>query len=153
MGYKLKKEQQKSILELVSGKDVFVCLLTGYGKSLCYTLLPYVFDRIRSVQHTSIILVVSPLAALMKDQVTSLSKIGISATYVTDIEAVGKSKKREIENGEYQIVFVSPEVLFCGTEWKRLLCTDIYLVAFIVVEAHCIKDWCVIQYYTYYTGV
>ncbi len=55
----------------------------------------------------------------MKDQVTSLSKIGISATYVTDIEAVGKSKKREIENGEYQIVFVSPEVLFCGTELYR----------------------------------
>ena len=53
---------------------MFVSLPTGYGKYLCYTLLPSVFDLLRGVKEKSIVLVVSPLLALMKDQVASISE-------------------------------------------------------------------------------
>ena len=66
----LKPEQRTSIFQFASGSDVFVSLPTGYGKSLCYTLLPPVFDLLRGVKEKSIVLVVSPLLALMKDQET-----------------------------------------------------------------------------------
>ncbi len=69
----LKQEQEESIVQLVSGKDVFVSLPTGFGKSLCYILLPHVFDLWIMDGKKSIVLVVSPLVALMKDQVAVLS--------------------------------------------------------------------------------
>ncbi len=139
LGYELKNEQEESVFQFASGKDVFVCLPTGYGKSLCYEILPIVFDELRGVEKKSIILVVSPLSALMKDQVAAVSSLGIAAAYVT-----ASSNKKDIQEGKVQVIFVSPETLFCGTQWRRLLCTDLYranLIAFVVDEAHCIKDW------------
>ncbi len=55
----LKAEQQQAILNFVSGRDVFVSLPTGYGKSLCFVLLPNIFDSIRKVVNKSLVLVVS----------------------------------------------------------------------------------------------
>ena len=144
LGYQLKKEQEESVFQLVSGKDVFVCLPTGYGKSLCYTILPSVFDLLRLVQKKSIVLVISPLSALMKDQIASVSGMGITATYITDQQSATPTIRTKIENGDFQMIFISPESLFCGTQWRRLLCTDVYrknLVAFVIDEAHCIKNW------------
>ena len=78
-------EQGQAIREFLLGRDVFVSLPTGEGKSLCYASLPLVFDWIkeRHVRMTisenlssSIVVVVSPLTALMKDQVESFSKRG-----------------------------------------------------------------------------
>ncbi len=74
MGYKsLRDEQKQAVRGFLSGRDVFVCLPTGYGKTLCYSILPKAFDFIRGVCN-SVIVVVSPLIALMKDQVRSLMK-------------------------------------------------------------------------------
>ena len=74
LGYsKMKPEQEQAILAFVSGKDVFVALPTGYGKSLCFGLLPRVFDLLRGVEEQSVVIVVSPLVALMKEQAASLS--------------------------------------------------------------------------------
>ena len=129
------------ISQFASGKDVFVSLPTGYGKSLCYTILPALFDWLHSVEKKSIILVVSPLRALMKDQVAST---GIAATCISDKESTAYSTKKAVQEGRMQVILISPEALFCGTEWRRLLCTDVYrhnLVAFVVDEAHCIKEW------------
>lgn len=145
LGYQqLKKEQEESVLQLVSGKDVFVSLPTGFGKSLCYILLPCVFDLYRQDGKKSIVLVVSPLIALMKDQVASITAMGMSAVYVTDKQTTASPAKTLLQDGSYQIIFISPEALLSGTEWKRLLCTDVYresLAAFIIDEAHCIKKW------------
>ena len=55
LGYVLKPEQQTSIEKFVCGKDVFISLPTGYGKSLCYILLPRVFDLLREVQRTNLL--------------------------------------------------------------------------------------------------
>ena len=64
----------------VSGEDAFVCLPTGYGKSLCFQCLPYVFDVLND--HTSPysqIVVVSPLTSVMKDQIKALDDRGVKA--------------------------------------------------------------------------
>ena len=67
MGYDtLKPEQKKSVSEFVNGRDVFIALPTGFGKSVCYGCLPVVYDIFRSKKN-SIVIVVSPLVAIMKD--------------------------------------------------------------------------------------
>ena len=71
----LKKEQELAIRSFVNGRDVFIALPTGYGKSLCYALLPLVFDSLRGSPHNSIVLCVSPLTALMADQRQKFSTI------------------------------------------------------------------------------
>jgi superfamily II DNA helicase RecQ len=142
IGFDLKREQEESIMQLVSGKDVFVSLPTGFGKSLCYTILPLVFDLLSVDEEKSIVLVVSPLVALMKDQVATISNLGVSAVYATDREATHKNKS--LTEGSYQIIFISPEALFRGTRWRKILSSDTYkrkLAAFVVDEAHCIKKW------------
>ena len=144
LGYVLKPEQQTSIEKFVCGKDVFISLPTGYGKSLCYILLPRVFDLLRGAENKSIVLVVSPLIALMKDQVSSITAIGLSAAMVSGKESTPPAVKVAIKKGDYQIIFMSPEALFMSTEWRNMLSSDIYrenLMGFIIDEAHCIKKW------------
>lgn len=69
LGFQLHDKQKEAILSYVSGKDTFVALPTGYGKSLIYGCLPFVYDSIRGLPPgTSIASVVCPLIALMKDQ-------------------------------------------------------------------------------------
>lgn len=71
----MKSEQSRVIKEIVAGNDVFVALPTGYGKSLCYALLPIVFDFVRGrPPNSSIVLCVSPLISLMVDQKEQYSK-------------------------------------------------------------------------------
>ena len=67
----LKPEQEAALLSFLGGRDVFVLLPTGYGKNLCYAALPAAFDSLRNTASNSIVLVVSPLIALMKDQVAT----------------------------------------------------------------------------------
>ena len=73
---------------------MFVSLPTGYGKSLCYTLLPPVFGYLRGVKEKSILFV--PLLALMKDPVASISEKGLSAIFISDKDSIPPTVKREI---------------------------------------------------------
>ena len=146
LGYTCLKEEQKMVLRaFVTGNDVFVALPTGYGKSLCYALLPLVFDRMRGlVEKTSIVMIVSPLIALVKDQSVSFTRKGISAGYVSDKETTDRETRKKILRGQCQLVFISPEALFLATEWRRMLAGDVYgknLVGFVIDEAHCVKKW------------
>ena len=142
LGYeKLKLEQEESILLIVKGTDVFVSLPTGYSKSICYIVLPSLFDILRKVERKSIVLVVPPLIALMRDQVAFTTAMGITATYISDKDDVGR--KQAIKNGEFQIIFISPEALIL-LKWRNILSTRVYrdnFVAFVVDEAHCIQKW------------
>ena len=146
LGYlSLKSEQERAILAFVSGRDVFVSLPTGYGKSLCFALLPRVFDMMRNVKNRSVVIVVSPLIAL-REQASNFSNKGISSVYVSDKDGSNcdKAVRCSIKKAEYQLVFISPEALFATLEWRRTLCSDLYrtnLVGFIVDEAHCVKKW------------
>ena len=68
LGYTL-KEQHRIITSFVRGEDVFGVLPTGFGKSLCYQCLPFIFDGKRDDGLSSVIIVITPLIAMMKDQV------------------------------------------------------------------------------------
>ena len=143
LGYVLKMEQEQSLRKFVAGNDVFVSMPTGFGKSLCYILLPCIFDLIREVEGKSIILVVSPLI-LMQDQVATISALGITMVCITDKETSSSAVTLAVCKGEYQIICISPEALFLSTRWRNILSTVTYrsnLVGFIIDEAHCIKKW------------
>ena len=138
----LKPEQEQAIRQFLQGRDVFIALPTGYGKSLCYFALPPVFDRIRKVTNQSIVLVVSPLVALMKDQVAHCTSRGLTAGFISSDSS--DSMKKEILEGKCQVVFISPESLFTGRRWRDMLREEPYvsnLVGFVVNEAHCVKKW------------
>ena len=77
----LKEEQKKAILAVYEGKDVFVSLPTGFGKSICFQILPFVFDHKGGGNHA--VVVVSPLIALMIDQVQSLRCKGVKAFIIS----------------------------------------------------------------------
>ena len=133
-GYKqATPDQKKAIVAFVNGSDVFVSLPTGSGKSFCYWCLPDVFDEMNGKSGQSIVLVVSPLIALMMDQVASLSNRGIKAVHVTGIH-----------EGKFQILFFSPEQLLQNSAWRDVLLSPVYvenLIGFVVDEAHCVKKW------------
>ena len=76
----------------------------------------------------------------MKDQVSSITAIGLSAAMVSGKESTPPTVKVTIKKG----IFMSPEALFMSTEWRNMLSSDIYrenLMGFIIDEAHCIKKW------------
>ena len=142
LGYdKLRPEQETALLSFLSGRDVFVSLPTGYGKSLCYAALPAAFDSLKKTSN-SIVLVVSPLIALMKDQVATLSAKGLSVGCVT--RESSNAEKAMALSGQYQLVLFSPEALLTVRRWREMLQSEVYksrIVAFVVDEAHCVKKW------------
>lgn len=144
LGYELRARQKEVVLNFVKGRDVFVSLPTGSGKSLCYSVLPWTYDCLRCrSKPSSIIIVVSPLVALMKDQVSSLAEKGMSAVYVGEASN-SEDKIAQIYEGQFQVVFFSPELLLTDETWRDMLQSPLYkenLVGFIVDEAHCVKKW------------
>ena len=80
--------QLQAITLLMEGNDVFICLSTGSGKSLCYSVLPYAFDDLLN-RESSIVVVVSPLIAFMKDQISSMIiHFEYISSYETDINLI-----------------------------------------------------------------
>ena len=74
LGYSsIKDEQLKVVAGIIRGCDVFAVLPTGFGKSLCFSCLPYMFDELLPVGEPSIVVIVAPLTAIMKDQVCDFS--------------------------------------------------------------------------------
>ena len=89
-------------------------------------MLPKVFDLLRGVTNKSIVIVVSPLIALMKDQVATFSARGIRAVYASDKEdSMGKTR-RDIKKGKYQLVYAILETLFATLEWRNMLASELY---------------------------
>lgn len=143
----LKDEQQKALFYLLSGKDVFVNLPTGFGKSLIYQLSPLVAEEL-SRRHqkgkirSGIVLVISPLVSLIKDQVKGLQQRGIKASFIGAGQEEANFK--EIVNGEMNIVYSSPEAMLANDRWREMIFSQVYqenVVAVAVDEAHCITHW------------
>ena len=111
LGYeKLKPKQVRAVEAFVGArKDVFVSLPTGYGKSLCFGLLPRVFDNIRGVKERSITIVISPLVSLIQDQCATFNNMGLSAVYVGSSD---NDARRRMKEEEYQLLFACPEDFF-----------------------------------------
>lgn len=141
----LYEQQKQALFYLVSGKDVFANLPTGFGKSLIYQLAPFVVEQMSRKEgknRTAIVLVISPLVSLIKDQVTYLQKKGIKASFIGGGQV--EAKFQQILNGEMNIVYSSPEAMLSNDQWREMIRSPIYqrsVIAVAVDEAHCITHW------------
>ena len=125
---------QKDVVQSVlDGHDVLCVMPTGGGKSLCYQLPSLMLDGLT--------IVVSPLIALMKDQVDTLQSKGIGATLINSTLSVGEQIDRmeAMANGKYELVYIAPERLRNAHFLKCVRQTKIALLA--VDEAHCTSEW------------
>jgi len=133
-GYDDFRHNQKDIIDqLVDGGDAFVLMPTGGGKSLCYQIPAMVRDGIG--------VVISPLIALMQDQVDALRLLGINAAFLNS--TLSSFERQEVENsllnGELQLIYVAPERLL--SEQTLNLLSQCKLSLFAIDEAHCVSQW------------
>jgi ATP-dependent DNA helicase RecQ len=126
--------QEEIVRSLSAGRDVCVVMPTGGGKSLCYQLPAVLADKRTAV-------VISPLIALMQDQVAQLRQMGIPAVFLNSavVESDRRELKRKAMAGEYRLMYVSPErAVMDGTaEWLK----KVPVSFFAIDEAHCISEW------------
>ena len=140
--FSLNTHQKRAISEVAKrGKDVFVNLPIGYGKSLIYQALPTVFDAPLRSSSGHIVVVISPLISLMDDQVKFLTSVEIKALNLT---SASEQQKTSAEKGKYSLVYGSPEAWLKNERWRSMLHNDVYfrkLCAIAVDEAHVPRQW------------
>ncbi len=133
-GYQDFRHHQADIIQsLLNDQDVLVLMPTGGGKSLCYQL--------PSLIRAGTGIVVSPLIALMQDQVDALNELGVRAAYLNsslDNETQYQTEQ-QLLNGELDLLYVAPERLL--TERMLSLLERIHLALFAIDEAHCVSQW------------
>lgn len=130
-GFRL--SQQGIVDSLISGKDALVLMPTGGGKSLCY--------QIPALIRPGVGIVVSPLIALMQDQVLALQQQGVAAAALNSALApeAAQAIQRQLLNGELQLLYVAPERLMSDS--FQALLQQVSIALFAVDEAHCVSQW------------
>ncbi|MDD5706598.1 MAG: RecQ family ATP-dependent DNA helicase [Kiritimatiellae bacterium] len=125
--------QAEAVLEVLAGSDVLLVMPTGSGKSLCYQLAGLLMPGVT--------VVVSPLIALMKDQVDGLVQRGIAATSLNSSLGGNEMDARlhDLRAGRYKLVYVSPE-RFRNARFRATL-AQVPVGLFTVDEAHCVSQW------------
>lgn len=128
-------EQANAVENVIAKKDTFVLMPTGGGKSLCYQVPALVLDG------TAI--VISPLIALMKDQVDALRVNGISAAYINSSMSSFEQidTLNQLKNGQLKLLYVAPEKLSADNGAFLKLLNDVNVSLFAVDEAHCVSHW------------
>ena len=129
----LRSSQQKAIESIISGRDTMVIMPTGGGKSLCYQL--------PSLMCQGLVIVVSPLIALMEDQVKSLRKRGIEARYINSTlsrERITQYLDEAVE-GKLRLLYITPERIHTESFSQAARWLNISFIA--IDEAHCISMW------------
>ncbi|MFB6263945.1 MAG: ATP-dependent DNA helicase RecQ [Bradymonadaceae bacterium] len=133
-GYASFRPGQREVIDAVlDGRDLLAVMPTGSGKSLCYQLPAALLD--------GTVLVVSPLIALMKDQVDALGSVGLSATCVNSSLSRRQRRQRleRVRSGDVRLLYVAPERFQSESFRDTLAETQVSLLA--VDEAHCISHW------------
>jgi ATP-dependent DNA helicase RecQ len=126
--------QREAVQAALDGRDSLVVMPTGGGKSLCYQL-PALADGV------GLVVVVSPLIALMADQLRRLQDAGVAAAMLASGMADGhnEARLREIEDGSTRLVLAAPERFASGAFRRALAARTVGL--FVVDEAHCVAEW------------
>jgi ATP-dependent DNA helicase RecQ len=125
--------QERVIRNLLNGKNTFVIMPTGAGKSLCYQLPAMVRDGLA--------IVISPLIALMKNQVDQMNAYGVNAKFLNSTLSKGEITrlKKDCMNGSVKLLYVAPESLNKDETIEFLKKVNVSFVA--IDEAHCISEW------------
>ena len=126
-------QQQDIIAHLVNKGNAFVLMPTGGGKSLCYQIPALLIDGVT--------IVVSPLIALMQDQVSTLRQVGVNALYIgsnLDREEISQIFS-QVKRGSIKLLYVTPERL--SSQWFIGFLKSIKLSLFAIDEAHCVSHW------------
>lgn len=132
--HRLRNEQKQVLKAIFSGQDCFAMMPTGSGKSYCYAIPSLMFDGLT--------IVISPLIALIRDQVSRFQRLGVRANFLDSLQSPEQQQGvwLQINKGELSMLFVSPERLSRDSFRERLLrSTVVRLIA--VDEAHCISQW------------
>ncbi|MDO9424026.1 MAG: DNA helicase RecQ [Methylobacter sp.] len=133
-GYdKFRGQQQEVIEQLIAGQDALVLMPTGGGKSLCY--------QIPSLIRPGVGIVISPLIALMQDQVNALLQLGVKAAFLNSTLSLEQSRSIEqrLLNGELDLLYIAPERLTSAR--TGALFERIQIALFAIDEAHCVSQW------------
>ena len=133
-GYPEFRGQQQAIIEAaLEGRDSLVLMPTGGGKSLCYQIPAMLRDGTG--------LVVSPLIALMQDQVAALSELGIEAGFLNSSQSYEEQQDviARLRQGSLQLLYVAPERLATGH--TRALLREVPISMIAIDEAHCVSQW------------
>ncbi len=133
-GYPAFRSQQGQIVDhVVKGGDALVLMPTGGGKSLCY--------QIPAMIRNGVGIVVSPLIALMQDQVDALAEVGVRAAFLNSTQTFDESLQieKQMRAGELDLVYIAPERLMTQRCLELLSVTPLALFA--IDEAHCVSQW------------
>ncbi len=125
--------QEEIVADVLAGRDVFALLPTGGGKSLCFQL--------PAVMAPGLTVVVSPLIALMKDQVDAMTAAGVPATFLNSTLESDEARKRirGLHEGAYRLLYLAPERLALTNVASDLRAWNV--TRFAIDEAHCISEW------------
>ncbi len=128
-------QQEKIIQTILEGRDAFVLMPTGGGKSLCYQIPALLFSGVT--------VVISPLIALMKDQVDALRVNGIAAAYLNSSLDMPEQEEviLQLKNRQLKLLYISPERLFVDERSLLQFLKEINVSLFAIDEAHCISQW------------
>jgi len=133
-GYGEFRPYQREIMDAtLAGRDVVALLPTGGGKSLCFQL--------PALARPGLTVVVSPLIALMKDQVDALRSSGVAATFLNSSLDGDESRARlrGLHQGEYKLLYAAPERLMLEGWTENLKSWNVRGIA--IDEAHCVSEW------------
>jgi ATP-dependent DNA helicase RecQ len=123
--------QEAVVGRVMAGRHTLAVMPTGAGKSLCYQL--------PALSREGTALVISPLIALMHDQIRSAEALGIRAASLTSADSGQAETAARLRSGELDLIYVAPERATTGA-FRRLLC-DIPLALIAIDEAHCVSEW------------
>jgi ATP-dependent DNA helicase RecQ len=125
--------QEDIIRTILEGEDVLGIMPTGAGKSICYQVPALIFEGVS--------IVISPLIALMKDQVDALQALKIPATFINSALSLGETQQRidDVRNGFYKLLYIAPERFYSAAFMKLINQIDVSFIA--IDEAHCISQW------------